>query len=67
MQHRLGSPAMNLLLGTALGLRLHEVGMRPEHLDLVIAAQSAMTGTIKLIERQGSQTFEHVDVASSLV
>ena len=63
----IGSPAMNLLPGKALGLGVHEVGMRPEHLRLVDAAGAPMSGPIKLIERLGSQTFVHVDVAGNLV
>ena len=63
----IGNPAMNFLPGSALGLSAHEAGLRPEHLHIGPAEGSALAGTVKLVERLGSQTLVHVETPAGLV
>jgi ABC-type sugar transport system ATPase subunit len=63
----IGNPAMNFLPGAALGLAATEVGLRPEHLALAPAAGSALSGTVRLVERLGNQTLVHVAAATGLI
>lgn len=71
----IGSPAMNLLPGTAAadGLRIgqggpHLIGVRPH--DLVIGEEAgvlSLSGTVTAVEPLGAETLVHFDVAGTSV
>ena len=63
----IGNPAMNFIPGAALGMPAAEVGLRPEHLTVVAAGQGKLAGSVKLIERLGSQTLAYVATATGLI
>ena len=63
----IGNPAINFLPGPAVGLNVHEVGLRPEHLRLASEAGAVLSGAVRLVERLGNQTLVHVSTAAGLV
>jgi multiple sugar transport system ATP-binding protein len=57
----IGSPKMNLIDGNAASQHgAATIGIRPEHIDVSDAA-GAWTGTVKVSEHLGSDTFFHVE------
>jgi len=53
-----GTPRINFLPGRALGLPGVEVGIRPEHLELLPeAARDALEGSVELAELTGAETW----------
>ncbi|MFM7334964.1 MAG: ABC transporter ATP-binding protein [Tabrizicola sp.] len=63
----IGNPAINFLPGTALGLSSREVGLRPEHLQLVPESGAPLSGTVRLVERLGNQTLVHVATPAGMI
>ncbi len=58
----IGSPSMNIIPATAatafdLPEQTVSVGMRPEHIDIVAAADGKITGTVDLLEYLGADTY----------
>ena len=51
----IGSPQMNFLDATALGLRARTLGIRPEHLE-ISRERGAISGTISHVEHLGNET-----------
>ena len=59
-----GTPRINVVPGRLLGLPDGEVGVRPEHLEVLSEAQpGAVEGTLELIELTGAETWLTVAVA----
>ncbi|MES2815535.1 MAG: ABC transporter ATP-binding protein [Pseudomonadota bacterium] len=56
----IGNPAINFLPGAAVGLTAFEIGVRPEHIQMVPADGARLSGTVSLVERLGNQTLVHV-------
>jgi len=53
-----GTPRINLLPGRALGLPEGEVGIRPEHVELLLEpAAGALQGAVELCELTGAETW----------
>jgi ABC-type sugar transport system ATPase subunit len=63
----IGNPAINFLPGAALGLSSPEVGLRPEHIQLVPEPGAALSGAVRLVERLGNQTLVHVATPVGMV
>jgi len=57
----IGSPKMNFIPGVVKGDSAYEIGIRPEHLD-VVADGGDLRGTVASAEHLGSDTFVRVDV-----
>ncbi len=63
----IGNPAINFLPGAAVGLAVHEVGLRPDHLHLSSDPDASLSGVVRLVERLGNQTLVHVATPVGLV
>jgi ABC-type sugar transport system ATPase subunit len=67
----IGNPAMNFIALNDSGLTgppgATEIGLRPEHLQLCATAGAKITGTVRLVERLGSQTLVHVATSAGLL
>ncbi len=68
----IGSPAMNFLPVSVLGVAPHgitEIGARPEHVKLVAPrnSQASLTGIIQLVERLGNATAIHVETPAGTI
>jgi ABC-type sugar transport system ATPase subunit len=63
----IGNPAINFLPGPAVGLSSPEVGVRPEHIQLVPEPGAALSGAVRLVERLGNQTLVHVATPAGMV
>lgn len=58
----IGSPKMNFIEGKeAEKYKAHTIGIRPEHID-VSQDKGTLSGTVKISEHLGSDTFFYVDV-----
>jgi multiple sugar transport system ATP-binding protein len=59
-----GTPRINFLPGRALGLSGGEVGIRPEHLELLARpAQDGLEGAVELSELTGAETWVTVRIS----
>lgn len=63
----IGNPSINFLPGALLGIAAAEVGLRPEHITLAPEQGSALSGTVRLVERLGNQTLVHVATPAGML
>lgn len=57
----IGSPKMNLITGEeAAKYDAHTIGVRPEHIDVVVDGKGEWNGTVGVAEHLGSDTFFHI-------
>jgi ABC-type sugar transport system ATPase subunit len=63
----IGNPTINFLPGAAVGLSAVEVGLRPEHFQLVPESGAPLSGPVRLVERLGNQTLVHVATPVGMV
>ncbi|MEM0906933.1 MAG: ABC transporter ATP-binding protein [Pseudomonadota bacterium] len=64
----IGSPRMNILPGSSLGLDVAKAGIRPEHLDISrdpLDDKSVISGVAGVTEHLGSDTFVRVNLHNS--
>ena len=60
-----GTPRINVVPGRVLGVPGGEVGLRPEHLEILAApAAGALEGTVELAELTGAETWVTVTVGA---
>jgi multiple sugar transport system ATP-binding protein len=61
-----GTPRINLVPGRVLGLGEGEVGIRPEHLEVLAApAPGALEGSVELSELTGAETWVTVALGTA--
>ncbi len=63
----IGMPQMNVMTATQIPHTpsgVSEVGVRPEHIDLVSSADGTLSGNVELVESLGNETLIHVNVGS---
>jgi len=63
----IGNPGINFLPGSALGLSVAEIGLRPEQVHLTAPEGASLSGSVKLVERLGNQTLVHVGTPAGIV
>lgn len=63
----IGNPGINFLPGSALGLSVAEIGLRPEQVHLTAPEGASLSGSVKLVERLGNQTLVHVATPAGIV